>query len=437
MRAGDAVDVAPPTGFFQLTADDGDLVTFAAGSGVTPIFSLIKTALATTTRRIRLLYANRDRASIIFEHELAALAAAHPDRLTVVHHFDVDDGFVSAATAAALLDGAEQPTAYVCGPTPFMDIVEHALLERGVAAGQIHIERFTPGGPAIEPLDEPVPVAVSVGTHHDRGSTAGPRPADHHPGTTILQTARSMVMSPPFSCEAGSCATCMARLEEGEAKMHVNNAAQPRRGRRWVGAHLPGRTDVGDRARRVRLRLTHRPTEDRGIHPMELDEFRTKLDAWLDEHEAALAPAHEGLGTLDEQMAHLSKVKRLVFDAGWMRWGWPERVGGLGGSSLLRAYLGEALTARDIVEPGVYSLTEFLLPTMIDFAAPELAMPAMRPRQAPRRRDDGARASPGRSTAPATSRRWRAAPCAPTTGGTSPARRCGPATPSTRSGACS
>ena len=72
-------------------------------------------------------------------------------------------------------------------------------------------------------------------------------------------------------------------------------------------------------------------------------------------------------------MAHLSLVKRRTFDAGWMRWGWPERVGGLGGSTLLRAYLGEALTARDLVEPGIYSMTEVLAPTMIDFAPPELA----------------------------------------------------------------
>ena len=72
-------------------------------------------------------------------------------------------------------------------------------------------------------------------------------------------------------------------------------------------------------------------------------------------------------------MAQLAKVKRLTFDAGWMRWGWPERVGGLGGSTLLRAYLGEALTARDLVEPGFYSMTEVLAPTMIDYAAPELA----------------------------------------------------------------
>ena len=79
-------------------------------------------------------------------------------------------------------------------------------------------------------------------------------------------------------------------------------------------------------------------------------------------------------------MAHLSKVKRLTYDAGWMRWGWPETVGGLGGSTLLRGYLGEALTARGFVEPGIYSMTEVLAPTMIDYARPELAA-EMVPRQ--------------------------------------------------------
>ncbi len=112
---------------------------------------------------------------------------------------------------------------------------------------------------------------------------------------------------------------------------------------------------------------------------MDLDEFRTTLDAWLTDHEAELAPAPEAHDTLDAQMAQLSKVKRLAHDAGWMRWGWPERVGGLGGSALLRAYLGEALTVRDLVEPGIYSMTEVLAPTMIDYAQPELAA-AMVPR---------------------------------------------------------
>ena len=105
---------------------------------------------------------------------------------------------------------------------------------------------------------------------------------------------------------------------------------------------------------------------------MELAAFKAGLDAWLDEHHDELVPSGPG-ETMDDEMAHLSKVKALTFDAGWMRWGWPERVGGHGGSTLLRGYLGEALTARGYVEPGIYSLTEVLAPTMIDYAQPELA----------------------------------------------------------------
>ena len=105
---------------------------------------------------------------------------------------------------------------------------------------------------------------------------------------------------------------------------------------------------------------------------MELDEFRSALDQWLDEQADALEPEEDD-HTLDAQMAQLTKVKRLTYDAGFMRYGWPERVGGLGGSPLLRAYLGEALTSRDLVEPGIYSMTETLAPTMIDYAPPALA----------------------------------------------------------------
>jgi alkylation response protein AidB-like acyl-CoA dehydrogenase len=106
---------------------------------------------------------------------------------------------------------------------------------------------------------------------------------------------------------------------------------------------------------------------------MDLDAFRTGLDDWLDRHEAELAPRHDGPGTLAEHLDQLAKVKRAGFEAGWMRWGWPERVGGLGGSAILRAYLGEALMARDLVSAGGYSMTEVLVPTLIDFAPSELA----------------------------------------------------------------
>ena len=110
---------------------------------------------------------------------------------------------------------------------------------------------------------------------------------------------------------------------------------------------------------------------------MELDEFRPAVDRWLDEHAAELAPTHEGEGTIEQHLAQLNKVKRLTFDAGWARWGWPERVGGLGGSTLLRAYLGAAVCGRDLVEPGLYSMTEFLAPTMVNYAPPELAAAMM------------------------------------------------------------
>ncbi|HMC38373.1 MAG TPA: hypothetical protein VKI19_01845, partial [Acidimicrobiales bacterium] len=105
---------------------------------------------------------------------------------------------------------------------------------------------------------------------------------------------------------------------------------------------------------------------------MDLETFRRGLHEWLDDHAGELKPTGAN-PSLDQHMAQLAKVKRLGFDAGWMRWGWPERVGGLGGPPVLRAYLGEALMMRALVEPGGYSMTEVLAPTMIDFAPPDLA----------------------------------------------------------------
>lgn len=106
---------------------------------------------------------------------------------------------------------------------------------------------------------------------------------------------------------------------------------------------------------------------------MELDAFRASLDDWLDEHADDLAPGFEGAGTLDERMAQIAKVRRLTFAAGWARWGWPEQVGGFGGSTLLRAYLSEAVSSRDLVEPGLYSMPEVLGPSVITFARAELS----------------------------------------------------------------
>jgi alkylation response protein AidB-like acyl-CoA dehydrogenase len=112
---------------------------------------------------------------------------------------------------------------------------------------------------------------------------------------------------------------------------------------------------------------------------MELGAFRASLDAWLDSRRDELAPSYAGAGTLDQKMAQIAKVRRLAFDVGWARWGWPERVGGLGGSTLLRAYLSEAITARDLVEPGLYSMPEVLGPSVVTFARPELSARVLPP----------------------------------------------------------
>jgi alkylation response protein AidB-like acyl-CoA dehydrogenase len=106
---------------------------------------------------------------------------------------------------------------------------------------------------------------------------------------------------------------------------------------------------------------------------MDVPEFRGALASWLDAHAAQLTPPYDAPGTLDDQITQMQRVKRLLFDAGYMRYGWPERVGGLGGSPTLRTELGAALAARDLADPGLFSLIEVLAPTLIDFAPPELA----------------------------------------------------------------
>lgn len=226
LRPGDAIDVSPPAGIFQLTPAQGELVAFAAGSGITPVFSLLKSVLVTTRRSARLLYANRDSESVIFLAELEALEERYPERLTVLHSLDEEHGFVepqairSFVGGSATTDGAEH---YICGPEAFMDIVEGTLLTDGVDSSRLHIERFTPLVPS-PPETPPEPVETAAERRVTVELNGRCETTQHRRGTTILQMARELGMSPPFSCESGSCATCMARLVGGSVSMYVNNA---------------------------------------------------------------------------------------------------------------------------------------------------------------------------------------------------------------------
>lgn len=226
VRAGDTIETSAPAGVFTLTEGAGDVVLFAAGSGITPVFSLLKTTLATTDRNVRLLYGNRDHETIIFWSRLSELETAHPGRVTVEHHLETDRGFVDAAAVSAYVTGAPDTDYYICGPAPFMDVVEAALLGTGVDASRVHIERFVPAAEQVLPEAEADGTAAAGAETRTvevdlYGKVAT---GEHRDGTTILQTARSFGMTPPYGCEAGNCGSCMAMLKEGDVVMHVNDA---------------------------------------------------------------------------------------------------------------------------------------------------------------------------------------------------------------------
>jgi len=224
VAAGDLIEVARPAGFFQLRGDDGDVVAFSAGSGITPVLSLIKTATAATSRQVRLLYANRDHDAIIFRGEIDALREQHGERFTVAHHLDAESGLITPEEIRSFAGSSPTTQNYVCGPGPFMDVVEETLLASGVDPLRIHIERFTPADLLPEPEPEDGADEDATATRVTITLNGRTESTDHHAGTTILQTARQMGLAPPFSCEMGSCATCMAMVREGTVTMHVNNA---------------------------------------------------------------------------------------------------------------------------------------------------------------------------------------------------------------------
>jgi ferredoxin-NADP reductase len=222
LAAGDVVEVTAPAGVFTLRDTTAPLVAFAGGSGVTPIMSLVKSALATTGRPVRMLCANRDAESVIFATALDDLLARHPGRLEVRHHLDVVSGLVSEAevlgfTGPVVGDGADF---YLCGPEPFMDLVELVLLARGVDADQVLTERFNPAEEAADGDAVRADLAGTITITLNGTTTATP----HVPGITLLEHARRAGLAPPFSCEAGNCATCMGRLKAGQVAMRVNNA---------------------------------------------------------------------------------------------------------------------------------------------------------------------------------------------------------------------
>jgi ferredoxin-NADP reductase len=221
LRAGHTIEALRPAGLFVLREASDPIVAFAGGSGITPILSIVKTALATTAREIALVYANRDPGSVIFAAELERLRAGSGGRLEVHHHLDAERGFLDAAGCAALAGERAAADFYVCGPAAYMEVVEDGLALRRVAPSRIFVERFdvpeAAPAPAVASQTESLVISLDRRRHTVR----------YEAGDTILHAARRAGLAAPFSCERGNCATCIAQVVEGKVTMRANNALTP------------------------------------------------------------------------------------------------------------------------------------------------------------------------------------------------------------------
>jgi ring-1,2-phenylacetyl-CoA epoxidase subunit PaaE len=236
LRPGDEIAVMPPHGSFtwEFRPEAANhYVAFAGGSGITPILSLLRTALLTEKQsRFTLLYGNRDSQSVIFLEELARLKNRFMDRLEI-HHFlaeeagDIDlfNGMLDRPKCdevlTELVDPAGAAAFFICGPGPMMDSAEAALHERGVAHDRILIERFTAGRPSaaveaqIQALQQEAAGQQILVTLDGRKR----RIAFDAAAGNILDSARLAGLPAPFACKAGVCATCRARIVSGEVEM--------------------------------------------------------------------------------------------------------------------------------------------------------------------------------------------------------------------------
>jgi len=232
VKPGDELPVVPPAGLFLLNDRARPVTLFAGGSGITPCISIIKTALVRGQRKLRLIYANRDARSIIFDSELEALREKYPERLAVIHSLDDRDGFLDLKKVEHYAVDCLEGDFYLCGPGVFMDLVERALAALHVPSDQIHIERFVsppdPGQKAAEAaaadsgeVSHVAPESITVvldGAEHE---------IPYAPEQRVLDAVRAAGKEPPFSCEEGYCSCCMAKLASGKVRMAVNDCLTP------------------------------------------------------------------------------------------------------------------------------------------------------------------------------------------------------------------
>jgi phenylacetate-CoA oxygenase/reductase, PaaK subunit len=245
LKKGDVIEVMPPTGTFftELNATHKkQYIAFAAGSGITPVISIIKTTLATEPQSsFTLIYCNRSRASIIFKDQLEALKNKYMSRFSVHHILSrektdagINYGRINTDKLNQLnnklinIHAADE--IFVCGPEQMIFTVTGWLQQKGIDKKKVHFELFTTPGQSAGANGVPVekaPAATGsksqVTVKLDGIAFDFDLPYD---GDTILDAALKQGADLPFSCKGGVCSTCKARLVEGQVQMDTNYALE-------------------------------------------------------------------------------------------------------------------------------------------------------------------------------------------------------------------
>lgn len=239
VQAGAVLDVMPPHGSFTWAFAPGaanHYVGFAGGSGITPIVSLLKTALIEEPEsRFTLFYGNRDSQSVIFLEALAGLKNRFIERLEV-HHFlaeeseDIElfNGMLDRAKCDEILEHLIEPAEiaafFICGPGPMMDVVEDVLKSRGVAADRVLVERFSTSAPSAQQLARSEVLNAKAAGVELQVVLDGRRTRvrfDPAKGS-ILESVQAAGLHAPYACRGGVCTTCRAKLLSGKATMLKN-----------------------------------------------------------------------------------------------------------------------------------------------------------------------------------------------------------------------
>jgi ring-1,2-phenylacetyl-CoA epoxidase subunit PaaE len=238
LREGDTLQVMRPEGRFGEAIDPSTspvVAAFAAGSGITPILSIMKTVLTRgAASRVFLFYGNRATRDIMFRDEIEDLKDRYMTRLSVFHvlsrehqELDILNGHLDPEKIPALTRLMPAPDhTLICGPHAMIEGLESALAGAGVARDRIHVERFTPSSDVARPLPA-VPQGApptAIATLIIDGARVDVPMSD---GETIVDAALRAGRDPPFSCRAGMCCTCRARLLEGRVEMAANYSLEP------------------------------------------------------------------------------------------------------------------------------------------------------------------------------------------------------------------